>query len=189
MNRWTLFKQMLPGLLPLFVFVIADELWGTEIGLYVAVGFGLLELLITFIKERRLEKFILADILLLVGLGLVSILLENDIFFKLKPALIQMILCIILGISAYSSNNIIMLMSKRFMKNLPPEIQEKQVENMKAPIRVLFWMTLCHTGLVIYAALAMSKEAWVFISGVLFYIIFAIFFLIQLVYQKLKFRQ
>ena len=186
MDRWTLFKQMLPGLLPLFVFVVADELWGTEIGLYVAVGFGILELLITYIKEKRIEKFILADILLLVGLGLVSILLENDIFFKLKPALIQAILCIILGISAYSSNNIIMIMSQRFMKNLPPEIQERQVEAMKSPVKVLFWLTLCHTALVIYSAVAMSKEAWAFISGVLFYIIFAVYFLVQLIYQKIK---
>ena len=77
MNRWSLLKQMLPGLLPLFIFVIADELWGTEIGLYVAVGFGILELLITYIKEKKLEKFVLADIMLLVALGLISILLEK----------------------------------------------------------------------------------------------------------------
>ena len=73
---------MLPGFIPLFVFILADEIWGTRVGIIVAVGVGVAELIITGIKERRLEKFVLIDTALLVVLSLISILLDNDIFFN-----------------------------------------------------------------------------------------------------------
>ena len=97
MTRTDLIKKLLPGFIPLFVFILADEIWGTQVGIAVAVGVGVIELIITGIKERRLEKFVLIDTALLVVLSLISILLDNDIFFKLKPALIELILCAVLG--------------------------------------------------------------------------------------------
>jgi isopentenyldiphosphate isomerase len=52
--------------------------------------------------------------------------------------------------------------------------------------RLLFFVVLIHTGLVIYSAYYMSKEAWAFISGGLFYIIFGAVFAGQWIYMKLK---
>ncbi|PIX35786.1 MAG: NUDIX hydrolase, partial [Bacteroidetes bacterium CG_4_8_14_3_um_filter_31_14] len=40
----------MPGFLPLFVFIAADEIWGTEIGLIVAIAFGVVQLIITYFK-------------------------------------------------------------------------------------------------------------------------------------------
>src|SRR5574344_1637995 len=102
MNRIDLLKRLLPGFIPLFVFIAADEIWGTRVGLIVAVLTGVAELLYTFIKERRFDKFVLLDTGLLVVLGGVSVAFDNEIFFKVKPAIIESILCIILAISAYT---------------------------------------------------------------------------------------
>ena len=107
MNKTQLLKKLLPGFIPLFVFIAADEIWGTKIGLFVAVGVGIIEMVWIAIKEKRFEKFVLFDTILLVVLGAVSILLDNDIFFKLKPGLIELILVAILAISAFSKINII----------------------------------------------------------------------------------
>jgi len=185
MNRLTLLKQMLPGLLPLFVFIIADEIWGTRIGLIVACAFGASELVWTWIRERRLERFILFDTGLLLLLGAISILLENDIFFKLKPALIEGLLCIILALSAFTSKNIMLTMTQHYMKNLTIELQKEQIRQMQTMTRILFLVILAHTGAIIYAAFYLSQEVWVFISGGLFYIIVGVFFIGQLVWQKL----
>ena len=57
MNRIDLLKRLLPGFIPLFVFIAADEIWGTRVGLIVAVLTGVAELLYTFIKERRFDIF------------------------------------------------------------------------------------------------------------------------------------
>ncbi len=184
-----LLKQMLPGLLPLFVFVVADEIWGTVVGLYVAVGFGIIELVFTWVKEHRLDGFILGDTALLVAMGAVSILLENDIFFKLKPAILELILCVILGVSAFSSKNIVMLMSRRYVKGLPAEIGDAQMEILRRPLSILFWLLAAHTALVVYAAYFMSREAWAFVSGGLFYILVGVYFIGQIAYQRWMIRK
>ena len=92
MNLRSILLQLLPGFIPLLVFIIADELWGTTVGLIVAISSGILELAWYWVKDRKFDKFILFDTLLIVLLGVVSILLDNDIFFKLKPALIGLLI-------------------------------------------------------------------------------------------------
>jgi len=189
MDRKIIFKQMLPGLLPLFIFILADEIWGTETGLYVALGFGLLELAYTYIRDRRIERFILFDTGLLLALGAVSILLENEIFFKLKPALIEALLCVILGLSAFTSKNIMLNMTERFTKKMNLEIQDEQVRQMQKTSAVMFFLVLAHVAMIVYSAYFMSKEAWAFISGVLFYIIMGVFFAGQLVRARVVARR
>lgn len=184
MNRGELLKRLLPGFIPLFIFIAADEIWGTKIGLIVAVGVGIAEMLWIAIREKRFEKFVLFDTLLLVLLGAVSILLHNDIFFKLKPGLIELILVAILAISTFSRVNVIGLMGKRYMKGV--ELNDNQMAQMSKSLKILFYIFLIHTLLVFYSAFYMSKEAWAFISGGLFYIIFGAYFLFEFIRQKQK---
>lgn len=184
MNRTQLLKKLLPGFIPLFVFIAADEIWGTKIGLFVAVGVGIAELLFVGFKEKRFDKFILYDTLLLVVLGAVSIWLNNDIFFKLKPGLIELILVAVLAISAFSNVNIIGLMGQRYLKDT--SFNKAQMMQMHKSLKSLFYIFAGHTLLVFYATFFMSKGAWAFISGGLFYILFGIYFLFELFRQRKK---
>lgn len=184
MSRTELLKKLLPGFIPLFVFIAADEIWGTKTGLFVAVGVGVLEMIFVGIKEKRFDKFILFDTLLLVALGAVSILLDNDIFFKLKPGLIELILVAVLAVSAFSPVNIIGLMGQRYLKET--QFNEAQMVQMRKSLKFLFYIFSAHTALVFYATFFMSKAAWAFISGGLFYILFGIYFVFELVRQKRK---
>ena len=177
-------KTLAPGFLPLIVFIVADSIWGTRIGLMVAVVFGIIEFIFSYIKEKVVDKFILLDIGLIVVLGTVSILLENEIFFKLKPALIELIFCIMLGISVFSPVNIMMLLTKRYMKNV--ELNEAQVQQFTRSLKALFFIFLGHTVLIIYSAFFMSKGAWAFISGGLFYILFAVYFVYEFIRARRK---
>lgn len=184
MNKSELLKKLLPGFIPLFVFIVADEIWGTKIGLFVAIGVGLVEILWIGIKEKRFDKFILLDTLLLVVLGAVSILLDNDIFFKLKPGLIELILVAVLAVSAFSPVNIIGLMGQRYLKEA--SFNQAQVAQMRKSLKSLFYIFGAHTLLVFYATFFMSKTAWAFISGGLFYILFGVYFLVEIVRQRRK---
>ncbi len=187
MNRWDLFKKLLPGLLPLFVFIAADEIWGTRIGLIIAIGFGVLQLAYSFIRFRKFDKFIIADTLLLSAMGGISILLENDIFFKLKPAIIEALLCLILGISVFSDKNIIMMMTQNMMRGI--EINPLQEQMMARKLRWMFWIFTSHTLLIVISAVYMSKEAWAFISGGLFYILVVLMTVPELVIMKMRQRK
>jgi isopentenyldiphosphate isomerase/intracellular septation protein A len=184
MSKLEFLKKLLPGFIPLFIFIAADEIWGTTVGLYVAVGSGLAELAWVGAREKRFDGFILFDTALLVVLGGVSILLNNDIFFKLKPGLIELILVAVLGLSAFSNMNIIGMMGKRYLKGI--EMTDAQAKQMQKNLRALFFLFTAHTILVFYSAFYMSKEAWVFISGGLFYILFAVYFLFEFMRQRIK---
>jgi len=177
LNRLQLLKTLAPGFLPLLVFIAADALWGTRIGLAVAVASGLIELAVSYVRERKWDRFVLLDTLLIVAMGGMSLLLENDIFFKLKPAIIELIFCLVLGISVYSPLNILLAMSRRYLKGVA--LGEEQTRAMMRSMKVLFFIFLGHTALIVYAAFAMSAAAWGFISGGLFYILFAVYFLVE----------
>jgi len=186
MTRADILKSLAPGFLPLIIFIVADSLWGTQVGLIVAIGTGMIELAYSYIKEKTLDRFILLDIGLIVVLGGVSIILDNPIFFKLKPALIELIFCIILGISVFSPVNLMLLVSRRYLKNI--DLDPGQVKQMNRSLKSLFFLFLSHTLLIIYAAFWLSKGAWAFISGGLFYILFAFYFVFEFARKRLKAR-
>ncbi len=184
MNQLELIKKLLPGLAPLIIFVLADSIWGTEVGLIVAISFGLVEIVISLIKKQKPDKFILFDVGLLVAMGVISIILENDLFFKLKPGVIGIIFCVLLGFSAYGKQNLMMAMSGRYMKGI--EINPWQQYEFTRSIKALFWIFSFHTVMVFFTAVYMSKEAWVIISGPGFYVLFGVYFVFELYNKKIK---
>ncbi|WP_321285632.1 NUDIX domain-containing protein [uncultured Sunxiuqinia sp.] len=186
-QRIEFLKKLLPGFIPLFAFIAVDEIWGTKAGVIAALIIGIIEMTWIRVKEKRFDRFVLFDTLLLIALGGISILLDNDIFFKLKPALIELILCAVIALSAFSKVNIVELMSRRYMKGM--EISEVQMSKMRQSLKLMFFVFLAHTALVFYAVFYMSNEAWAFISGGLFYILFGVVFIIEFAKQKRKQKQ
>ena len=183
MNQRKLLLQLLPGFLPLFVYIIADELWGTKIGLMVAIASGIIELIYYWVKDKKFDKFILLDTLLIILLGGVSIVLDNDVFFKLKPAFIGVLMCAVLGVSVFTPANFLLNMSKRYMKGI--EFNDQQYQLMKKNMRGLFWLMMIYTALVFYSVWFLSKEAWAFISGGLFYILFGVYFVFEVIKNRI----
>lgn len=182
MNKNTLLKNFTIGFIPLFIFIIADEFFDTRIALVVAIIVGIAEFLYYYFKFNKIEKFVLFDTALIIALGGISILLDNDIFFKLKPALIEFIIVILLGIHSFSNKPLLLIMGKRFMKDM--DINDFQMKQMQKLTKLLFYIFLAHVGLVVYSAYFLSNEAWAFISGGLFYILFALIFAGQWIYVK-----
>jgi len=174
MNQKTLLKNLAIGFLPLLIFIFADEFFGLTAGLIIAILFGIGELIFIYIRERRFDRFILFDTALIVALGMVSLLLQNDIFFKLKPGIVELILVVLIGVTAFSDHPILIQMTGRYMKGV--ELSSVQIQHMHAMMRKMFWIFAAHTGLIFYAAIAMSTAAWGFISGGLLYILMGIVF-------------
>lgn len=181
-----LLKQMLPGLLPLFVFIAVDEIYGTETGLYVAVIFGIGELLFTRLREKRYDGFIIFDTAFLVILGGISIILNDAIFFKLKPAAIELIMCLIICSAAFKPDIFLNAMRERYMKKMEFSVTDQGIKSMRRMMIILTAVFFLHTALTVYAAFFMSERAWGFISGVLFYIIFGVIFAGQIIYYRIR---
>jgi len=184
LNRLQLLKTLAPGFLPLIVFIGADALWGTKAGLIVAIASGIIELAVFHAREKTWDRFVLLDTLLIVVMGGISLLLENDIFFRLKPAIVELVFCLVLGVSVYSPLNIMLAMSRRYLKGIA--FSEEQSRAMTRSMKTLFFIFLGHVALIVYAAFAMSAAAWGFISGGLFYLLFALYFLLEWIKARHK---
>lgn len=183
-SRSDILKGLIPGLIPLLVFILADSIWGTKIGLIVSVAVSLIELAVTWIREKRFDRFVLFDLGLIIVMALVSLLSDNSIFFKLKPAIMELVIVILLGISVYTPADLVQKMTLRYLPGF--KLNNEQQQKMKRTLAVLLYLFLAHTALIVYSAFYLSNAAWGFISGVLFYIIFAVYFVIELLLNRFR---
>ncbi|MFH0921591.1 MAG: septation protein IspZ [Fibrobacterota bacterium] len=195
MDKRLFIKNLLIGFIPLLVFVAADHFFtarygetkGMQYALITAVGLGIAQFLFILARERRVDAMTLFDTGLLVTLGAVSWLSGNDLFFKLKPALIEFILVVILGVAAFLNPRLLLHATGRFMQGV--EVRDHHLKSMQRSAAGMFVLFLLHTALIVYAALFLSKAAWAFISGGLFYILAGGYFLVVLVATRIKRRR
>jgi len=63
-------------------------------------------------------------------------------------------------------------------------ISDEQVKQLNQSVKVMFFIFTAHTLLTFYSAFYMSNEAWAFISGGLFYILFGLYFVFEIIKNK-----
>ena len=182
----SLLLKLLPGFLPLIVYVLAESQWGETVGLLVAIGFGVLEFGYILIKERRPDWLSALDTVLLVAMGGVSLAFNDPIFLRIKPALIEALLAVLLGMSAFGTRNLVMGRMLREMQaaGLMNPAAEARMASLLA---VMFWVLLVHVVLVVVAAVWLSEAIWIFVSGGLLFVMFGVVMagmLVRLVLQR-----
>jgi isopentenyldiphosphate isomerase/intracellular septation protein A len=155
-----------------------------KIGLTVAVSIGLIEMVVTWIREKKLDRFVLLDTLLLVLLSALSYLFENDIFFKVKPAMINVVLLALLALSLFTKIDPLGSMSQRYLSGV--KLNDTQKNLFRRNLWAMFWIVSIHTLLVLWSAFFMSKEIWAFISSFLLFIMMGAYLGFELIRQRLK---
>jgi len=68
------------------------------------------------------------------------------------------------------------------------EMNSHQVMMFRKNLRNLFFLVLAHTAMIVYSAFYMSNGAWAFISGGLFYILFAIYFGFEFIRNRIRMK-
>jgi len=184
-DQKVIIRNLAIGFIPILVFLLADAIFGLTVGLLMAIGVGIFQFGYTLIHEKRIDRFILFDISLILILGIISLTLQDDIFFKLKPALIELILLVLLAFMAFPKSSLLIKMTGRYMKGV--ELTEEQLLQMRIMMRRMFYILLIHTMLIIYSAFYMSTAEWGFISGGLFYILMGL--LLGYEFIKARFRR
>ncbi len=159
--------------MPIIVFIMVDELWGTLYGLITAVIIGLGELGYRYIKEQRIEGLILIDVGLIVALGIVSISLDNAIFFKLKPGIISLMLTGFIGFSAFSKRNLMLQMTQRYMRGI--NLHPFQIEMMQQSMKRLFGLLLVYSLATIATSFLNEDTLWKLLNSAGLFAVIAIF--------------
>ena len=182
-----LLKNLAIGFFPLLVFIVADAVWGTTVGLIVAVVFGIGEAIRQYVVNRQVDRFILFDTGLIVILGGTSLVLHNALFFKLKPALVEAILAVLIGLTAFTPNDLLIRMTGRYLNGV--QFNDAQLQHMRRMMRGFFWLVVVHILLTVYAAFWMSTAAWGFVSGGLFYILVGTYAVVEVVRTRWRHRK
>ena len=197
MDRKTLLRNLAAGFVPLLVFIIADELFDLVYSIAIALAVSLIYALVIYIREKRLDKFAFMDVVLISILGGVSLAFNSPVFILIKPAIIEAVFVILIGVTVFTNNPLLIQMSQRHMRGM--ELGDQQVYMMRHMLHGLFWLMLVHVAAIVVTALNVGqpelagylerKEIWAFVSGGLFYILIGVVFLWQFIKGKISQRK
>ena len=156
-------------LLPLLVFIVVDGFVDdVRISILCAGLFAVVQLVFTFVKSRRFEWFVLIDVALIGLMGGISIVSDNDMFFRMKPAIMEGMAILLLMAMVMAPDR---FLQRYFGRMLPGmTINQAMLKMMKSMLAILSVSTLVHVGCVMYTALYSSKEIWASVSGPGFYL-------------------
>jgi intracellular septation protein len=103
---------------PLIVFFVVY--YKSDKDLYISITAVIIATLISlvalYIKERKISTMMLVSTVILIVFGGLSIFLKNDIFFKMKPTIINALFAIILIGSTFFNKPVLKLLLNSSMK-------------------------------------------------------------------------
>lgn len=187
MNLSRILKSLLPSFIPLIAYVLVDTFLGERIGLYAGIGIGVVEFLVVLVRDRKPDPFVAADTLLLALAGAISLISDNDIWFKLKPAVIELVFSASFALLLVLPERYLKAYMERQLKGF--EFPDSTLPAMRKSLGAMLAILAVHAGLTAWSAVALSTKAWGFISGVLLYILFGVFALAEFVYARVKGRK
>ncbi len=170
MNYALLFFQLLPLLL-----YIAFHYWkGYRAGIIAAVAASLFLLGWEYFANRRVDEISLSEAVLIIVLGIISLRMNNDKFFKFQPTVLSFIFAGLFAFFEYRHDplmvRIIPDMEKIFVTGEPPTGEVKIfLDNIHSPATlaafarlswILIYVYFGHGLLMAYAALYWSSPKW-----------------------------
>lgn len=168
MNFLQLFGQMLP----LIIFIIVDMIFNdVKISIISAIAFATAQLVLFFIKTGRFDWFVFVDVALIAGLGTVSIISKNDMFFKVKPAIVEAVAIVFFLVLVFLPDRFLLAYFSRMLPKgmaLNPSV----IGTMKPMLLFMSVYVLLHIGAVLYTAFHASRKMWAFVSGPGFFLLF-----------------
>ncbi len=159
-------------MLPLIVFIIVDTVFNNvKVSIISAIVFAAGQLLFFYLKTGKFDWFVLLDVALIGGLGMVSIISKNDLFFKVKPAIVEAAALVFLVVLYVMPDKFLLQYFGRMM----PKGMSLRPEMIGAMKAMLVWMCgyiVLHIGAVLYTAFKTSRRVWAFVAGPGFYLLF-----------------
>ena len=164
-------QKFLFDLFPIILFFIAFKVYDIFIATAVAIVATLLQIIYVYLRDKKVEKVLLFNGVMITFLGGLTILLQDKMFIMWKPSVL------------YWCFALILLFSNVFLrKNLVQMALDKQVELKSKFWNVINWYTSIFFVLLgfinLYVAYNFSEDTWVNfklfgITGLLFiYMIF-----------------
>lgn len=165
-------NTMLLQMLPLLVFIFVDMIFSnTVVSIVSAILFAVFQMGFTFVKTGSPDYFVLIDVVLIAGLGAISIFLKNDLFFKMKPAIIEAVMVVLFIALAFAPDSFLINYLSRFLP-AGTQVMPEAVPMMKRALWGMSLYTVLHIGAVWFTAIHSSRKVWALVSGPGYFFIF-----------------
>lgn len=173
------------GLLPVIAFTVIEEKYGTVAGLIAGIVFGLGEVLFETIKYKKVSAMTWIGNGLLFSLGGASLFLNDGLWFKLQPAIIEFGIFMFLSGSCFIKKPILKLMIEKQNPETPEFIKQSL---SGITLRLSFFM-LAHALLATYAAFFWSSESWALLKGLGLILSTILYMVLESLYLRLKIKR
>jgi intracellular septation protein len=173
------------GLLPVIAFTVIEEKYGVIAGLIAGMVFGFGEILFELMKYRKVSTITWIGNGLLIGLGSLSLISTEGIWFKLQPAIFEFGFFIFLGGSWVMKKPFMTLMIEKQNPTAPQFLKDAM---SGITLRLAFFFLL-HSIIATYAAIEWSTEAWAILKGVGLTVSMVIYMLIEVLWIRMKVKR
>lgn len=173
------------GLLPIIAFTVIEEKYGIIAGLIAGMVFGVGEIIYEYVSVKKVSTITWIGNGLILGLGAVSLVSSEGIWFKLQPAILEFGFFIFLIISWIMKKPFLVLMIEKQNPDAP-DFLKKQMSGMT--LRLSFFM-LGHAVIATWAALYWSTEAWAILKGVGLTVSMIIYMVAEVLWARMKIKK
>lgn len=173
------------GLLPVIVFTLIEEYYGTVAGLVAGMIFGFGEIIFEFLKYKKVSAVTWIGNGMLLGLGTISLVSSEGIWFKLQPAILEAGFFIFLTASWILGKPMLKLMIEKQNPHAPDFVKER-LGGMTLRLGIFF---LFHSILATWAAFKWSTEAWAILKGLGLTISMIFYMFVEAFWVRLKVKK
>lgn len=173
------------GLVPVIAFTLIEEKYGVIAGLIAGIVFGFGEIMYEVIRYRKVSTITWIGNGLLIGLGAVSLVSSDGIWFKLQPALLEFGFFIFLLGSWLIKKPFLKLMIEK-QNPQAPSFLKNRMSGMTLRLSVFM---LAHALIATWAAFSWSTEAWAFLKGIGLTVSMVLFMVAEVLWTRAKIKK
>ncbi len=174
LNTYYLLRKLVPGLLPLVILIILEGTFGIEVAMTLSLTYGFLSLTYFYHQQDKVDILISLNLILIVLFGGAGLLLDTNAYKLFRPALLETALSIILGVVAYTRYNMLMLMSKKYVKGIV--LTEGQLKIFNSAIKNVLFILIFHIAAILVSAIWFDYTVWFFVARIFVFVLFLGYF-------------
>jgi len=163
---------ILLGIIPVLVYVVLESFTSKRAAVGAALALALLEMIFTLVTFGRLDELTLLSFAVVGVLGLLSVKKDNDLYYKLHPAILHGFFACAFFVFYYILDKpLLNYLINKYAGNRLDGLFDNQLVSkhfllayIKALSRDMSWWLLLHALLTAFAAWRLSKWWWLVIS-------------------------
>lgn len=173
------------GLLPVIAFTVIEEKYGVIAGLIAGMVFGFGEIIYELIKYKKVNTITWIGNSLLIGLGAISLISTEGLWFKLQPAIFEFgFFTFLLGSWILKKPFMTLMIEKQ--NPTAPEFLKNAMSGITLRLSFFF---LAHAIIATYAAIYWSTESWAILKGVGLTVSMILYMVIEILWIRKKIQK